>query len=167
MRHSHGFTLIELLIVVAVILIIAAIAIPGITKYKMSANEASAIGSLRAISTAEMAYQNAYPERGFATKLADLGGGEDCSPSPESACLIDDSLASGTKAGYRFTALAGGVNNGANTTFLAGAAPLTYNQTGLHRFCVTEKNVLRQDPNAGKSSSIPSLPECAGFKAMQ
>jgi prepilin-type N-terminal cleavage/methylation domain-containing protein len=167
MRQSNGFTLIELLIVVAVILIIAAIAIPGITKYKMSANEASAIGSLRAISTAEMAYQSAYPELGFAAKLANLGGGEDCSPTAESACLIDDALASGTKAGYTFSAVGGSSNNGVTATFLAGAAPLTYNQTGLHRFCVTEKNVLRQDPNVAKSSSIPTLAECAGFKAMQ
>jgi len=167
MRHSHGFTLIELLIVVAVILIIAAIAIPGVTKYKMSANETSAIGSLRAISTAELSYANAYGDVGFAAKLANLGGGEDCSPSAEAACLIDESLASGVKAGYAFSAVGGNANNGANTTFLAGAAPLSYNQTGLHRFCVTEKNVIRQDPNPGKSTSMPTLAECAGFKAMQ
>jgi type IV pilus assembly protein PilA len=167
MRHSNGFTLIELLIVVAVILIIAAIAIPGITKYKMSANEASAIGSLRAISTAELSYQSAYSQVGFAAKLSDLGGGEDCSPTAESACLIDEALASGIKAGYAFSAVGGNAIHGANTTFLAGAAPLSYNQTGLHRFCISDKGVLRQDPNAGKSASVPTLAECAGFKAMQ
>jgi prepilin-type N-terminal cleavage/methylation domain-containing protein len=167
MRHSHGFTLIELLIVVAVILIIAAIAIPGITKYKMSANEASAIGSLRAISTAELSYQNTYSQIGFAAKLSDLGGGEDCNPTAESACLIDEALASGVKAGYAFSAVGGNAVNGVSTTFLAAAAPLSYNQTGLHRFCITDKGVLRQDPNSAKSISIPTLAECGGFKAMQ
>src|ERR1700687_4268813 len=73
MRRNKGFSLIELLIVVAIILIIAAIAIPNMLRAKMAANESSAVGSLRTINTAMTAYQTTYPTKGYASSLCLLG----------------------------------------------------------------------------------------------
>ncbi len=102
MKRQDGFTLIELLIVVALILIIAAIAIPSLTSAKIHADEASAVASLRAINTAELSYQASYG--GYADSLAKLGGADPCSKSAETACLLDQSLAGGVKSGYNSAA---------------------------------------------------------------
>ena len=75
MKKQKGFSLIELLIVVAIILIIAAIAIPNLLRSKMAANEASAVGSVRSINTAEVAYSTAYPNIGYSSAVRQgLGG---------------------------------------------------------------------------------------------
>jgi len=94
-KRPNGFSLIELLIVIAIILIIAAIAIPNFLRAKMSAHEASAVASIHAISTAEITYSSANPLIGFSAALADLG--------PAGAGIIDNTLASGQKSGYQFT----------------------------------------------------------------
>jgi len=167
MQHRKGFTLIELMIVIAIILIIAAIAIPGFLNAKMSANETSAVGSLRAINTAEVSYQTTYPTKGYANSLIELGGPDDCTPSAETACLIDPDLSAGSKAGYTFAAAGGGTANQAKIAYIAGAAPLAFKHTGIRRFCSTEKNIIRRDANAAGSVAPPNSQECVGFERMQ
>ncbi len=106
--RQRGFSLLELLIVVAIILVVAAIAIPNLLRSRMAANETSAVASLRTVNTSEVVYQTSYGV-GFATALTNLSDGgapANCIPptvpAAASACLIDNSLASGTKSGYTF-----------------------------------------------------------------
>jgi len=141
---SRGFSLIELLIVVAIILIIAAIAIPNFLRAKIAANESSAVASVRTINTAEITYANAYPTVGYAAKLADLGGGggAGCVSSSTNGCLLDATLAGGTKSGYSFTAVQNGQTNGINTAYLINADPLKQDQTGVRHFCAVEDAVI-------------------------
>lgn len=166
-RQARGFSLIELLIVVAIILIIAAIAIPNLLRARISANEASAVSSIRTIQQAELSYTTSYPNNGYAGQLANLGGAIPCVPSPATSCLIDQSLAGGTKAGYAFAAAGGNPVNGANTTYTVGAAPISFNQSGVRLFCSTEDNVIRWDANASKSTTPPTAQQCPNFTPLQ
>ena len=165
MKRQTGFTLIEMLIVMAIILIIAAVTIPSITNMKMNANEASAVASVRAINQMEVAYQAAYG--GYAASLANLGGAEPCTKSPETACLLDQSLAGGVKAGYNFVAVGNNPAGGVSTGYVVGAAPVVFDRTGKRLFCSTDKNVIRADLNTGGSTSPPDGAQCAGFSALQ
>ena len=167
MKNRKGFTLIELMIVVAVILIIAAIAIPGLLNAKINANEASAIDSLRAINVAQVSYQSAYPTKGFAASLTMLGGPDSCNPTAETACLIDPDLTAGTKAGYTFATSPIAVGNQASVSYVSGAAPLAFKHTGIRRFCSSEKNIIRRDLNPQGSTTPPSAEECPNFDRMQ
>jgi len=108
-EETEGFLTDELLIVVAIILIIAAIAIPNLLRARMAANESSAVGSIRTINTGMVTYNTGYPTIGFASALANLGGaaGGACTPATNTACLIDSVLSAGTKSGYIFTAQPG------------------------------------------------------------
>src|ERR1700675_2246248 len=104
-KQQKGFSLIELLLVVAIILIISAIAVPNFLRSRMRANEASAVASVRAITTAAMTYSITYPDLNYPATLAALGSATPCTASSASsagACLIDEVLASGTKSGYLF-----------------------------------------------------------------
>jgi type IV pilus assembly protein PilA len=171
MRDNKGFSLIELLIVVAIILIIAAIAIPNLLRARIAANEASAAQSLRQINTAEFAYNAAYPNIGYSTDLASLGGPPPCSPSSTTACLLDNTLTSaitgsGGKSGYVFAAT--GITSGAVTTsFISGASPVTFGVTGVRDFCSTEDGVIRFDPGKSGATPVTKLTDCQAFTTMQ
>jgi type IV pilus assembly protein PilA len=140
-RSERGFSLIELLIVVAIILIIAAIAIPNLLRARIAANEASAVASLRALNTAQISYNSYYPTVGFATTLAALGGANCTPPGSSSSCFIDSLLASGTKSGYSFTL--SGTSGTPNATYQIRADPLSPNQTGVRYFCSFADAVIR------------------------
>jgi type IV pilus assembly protein PilA len=167
MKRRQGFTLIELLIVLAIILVIAGIAIPSLVHMKIGANETSAIASIKAIQTAQLSYQTTYQGQGYANSLAALGGPDSCTPSTASACLIDEVLTSGSKAGYSFAVTGGHPAGGVNSSYVVGAAPEAYNHTGVRRFCVTEKSVVRWDANTEGSTTPPTAEECARFQPMR
>lgn len=142
-REQQGFSLIELLIVVAIILIIAAIAIPNLVRARLAANEASATSSVRSIGTAEVAYASTYTV-GYGT-LANLGGPSPCAATVATSCLLDPVLSGGIKSGYTITAkpLAAGVS------FVASAVPQNIGVTGQRTFCNDETGVIRFDITGG------------------
>jgi type IV pilus assembly protein PilA len=156
MRRQSGFSLIELLIVVAIILIICAIAIPSMFRAKISANEASAVASLRTINTAETTYLSSYPTVGYSADLVSLGGSNCTAPTSSSACIIDDTLAHATSAssprtGYFFTYA---TNTAIGYTALAD--PAFWNQSGTKHFYTDSSGVIHY--NAANQTALISDP---------
>jgi len=155
MRNKQkGFSLIELLIVVAIILIIAAIAIPNLLRSKMAANEASAVGSLRTLNTACVTYSTTYGT-GYPAALASLGPGAPATAA--TADLIDGVLAAGTKSGYTFVYAAGAAVGGQIPTYTITADPVNRGTTGQRGFFTDQSGVIRADPGATATAASPPI----------
>jgi type IV pilus assembly protein PilA len=167
-NSQDGFSLIELLIVVAIILIIAAIAIPNMLRSRMAANQASAVSNLRTITSGSVSYSVTY-SNGYPPNLGALGGVEGAPATCTAAILIDPILASTLqKSGYQF-AYTGEQGNVTTTScaspgfngYLATAVPISAGITGNLSFCVTEPGILHYDPMgqvAASESACEALP---------
>ena len=165
--REAGFSLIELLIVVAIILVIAAIAIPNLLRSRIAANEASAASSVRTITSAQYAYNAAYPTVGFAPDLVSLSGtGAPCVPSSSGACIIDPSLASGTKGGYNFFGASFASGSSLKTSFVASSAPTNYGTTGLRKFCMVTDGSLHIHPGADNAPA-QDVATCTAYPIAQ
>ena len=150
-NRQKGFSLIELLIVVAIILIIAAIAIPNLLRAKIAANQASAVGSLRTLNTACIAFSTSYGQ--FPAALTNLGPVGSGTASSTSADLIDSVLAGGTKSGYVFAFGAGA----SNQSYTITAKPITAATTGQNMYFTDQSGVIRVD-TSGSGAGATSTP---------
>lgn len=153
-RKQSGFSLIELLIVVAIILIMTAIAVPNYLRSRLVANESSAAQSLRTINTAAVTYASTYSAAGYPPNLAALGGAAPCTATPASACLLDQVLSAGTKAGYAFVYTGDG--NTPSASYALSATPISLGISGQRMFCTDATSVIRYDPSGSGCTATSS-----------
>jgi type IV pilus assembly protein PilA len=154
-RKQDGFSLIELLLVVAVILIMAAIAVPNYLRARMVANESSATQSVRTINTSVITYASTYQNVGFPPTLLVLGGATPCVAGSATACLLDTVLSAGTKAGYTFIYTGDGITP--SVTYAITATPVTPGLSGQRQFCSDQVSVIRYEPS-GTGCTSASAP---------
>ena len=157
-RFQKGFSLIELLIVVAIILIIAAIAIPNLLRARMQANEPSAVASIHAINTPEISSTTLFPTVGYAPSLLSLGDGgtSPCPGTSAGSCYLDSNLEAGTKAGYTFT-YAQDASFTPAVHYTINADPVTRGVSGQRSFYSSDANVTRYNTSAAAGSSDSPL----------
>ena len=152
-RRAQGFSLIELLIVVAIILIIAAIAIPNLMRSKMQANEAAAVEALRTLNSTAIMYSISYS--GFPHSISNLGSVAGSSNASSSAAdLVDSVLATGIKSGYRFNYTVVATDPAGNVlSYTISASPVIPGSTGQRSFFTDQSGTIRASSNGSADSS--------------
>ncbi len=166
-KGDRGFSLVELLIVVAIILIIAAIAIPNFLRSRVAANQASAIESLRTLNTAEFTYSSTY-DVGFSATLGYLGPPAAGVPAdPTQAGIVDDVLSgkssggagtmTSSKSGYHYTYSPGAAISGKIESYSFSADPITRGMSGANSYFIDQTSVIRQNTTAAASAADSPL----------
>lgn len=155
-----GFTLMELLIVMSIILILLAVAIPNFMNMRSHANETAAMEDMRTLYNEEIQFNTTYPRDGFACNLAQLGGDPKAGPpTPQAAQLIPSDLASGFKSGYKFAITnctkVTTNNQDTYTSFEVTAVPQQVGKTGHRGFCMDQNGQITADPSGGTNCTQP------------